>query len=38
MNKIRKIRLVALGDAKRLTKGGIVTSAELDGRPQKTNG
>ena len=38
MTRNRKFRLVAIGDARRLTRGGIVTIAELDGRPQKTSG
>ena len=38
MTKTRKFRLVAVGDAKRLTKGGFIASVELDSRPQKTSG
>ena len=33
-----KPRLVRLGDAKRLTRGGAWMSVELDGRPQRLVG
>ena len=38
MTKTRKFPLVALGDAKRLTKGGFTINVELDSRPQKNSG
>lgn len=38
MTKTRTFRLVALGDAKRLTKGGFISNVELDTRPQKSAG
>lgn len=34
MYKFHKIQVVRLGDAKRLTRGGIRMNVELDGRPQ----
>lgn len=38
MPKLRKILVVRLGDAKRLTRGGIHMNVELDSRPQITSG
>lgn len=34
MSKPRKARIVRLGDAKRLTRGGIHMNVEIDARPQ----
>lgn len=38
MRSVPKTRLVRLGDAKRLTRGGTWMYAELDARPQRQFG
>jgi len=35
MRQNRMLRLIRLGDAKRLTRGGAWMYVELDGRPQR---